>query len=309
MPAEAAMEKAKVLVGDYVRAGFDKVHLDCSEGCQGEAAQLNDVQTATRSATLARVCTDIADDLLFVVGTEVPPPGGARADEDGDIPPTNPDAARATLATHDAAFGDMALLIGGLVVQPGVEFSPTSVHHLPLNRDPKLIEAIEDRQGVCLEAHSTDYQDPKVFPRLAALGFAFQKVGPALTYAYREALYALDGLRRDKGQLQAAMEAVMVAEPKWWQGHYHGDSDALYHQRHFGLADRIRYYWPTPAAQAAVKSLIEDVQGTLSNKSVQSAFSDDVLAHAEKLSGSYAQRLIDAQIEVALGPYFFEEAP
>ena len=73
---------------------------------------------------------------MFVVGTEVPPPGGARMDEDADISPTAPTAARDTLLAHDASFGDMAGLIGGLVVQPGVEFSPTAVHHMPLDRDP-----------------------------------------------------------------------------------------------------------------------------------------------------------------------------
>ena len=37
---EAAMEKAKGLVADYVAAGFEKIHLDCSEGCAG-AKRLN----------------------------------------------------------------------------------------------------------------------------------------------------------------------------------------------------------------------------------------------------------------------------
>jgi tagatose-1,6-bisphosphate aldolase non-catalytic subunit AgaZ/GatZ len=90
MNAKAAMAKAEVLVRDYVAAGFHKIHLDCSEGCAGDPAQLGDDITAVRSAQLARVCCDAGDDLLFVVGTEVPPPGGARMDEHGDIPPTKP---------------------------------------------------------------------------------------------------------------------------------------------------------------------------------------------------------------------------
>ena len=47
------------------------------------------------------------------------------------------------------------------------------------------------------------------------------------------------------------MEAVMLADPTRWQGHYSGDEAALFAQRHFGLADRIRYYWPQPQAVGA----------------------------------------------------------
>jgi len=308
-PAEAAMEKAKVLVADYVAAGFEKIHLDCSEGCAGEAAQLTDEITADRSAVLAKISAKQADDLLFVVGTEVPPPGGARLDEDGVIPPTDPNAARDTLAAHEATFGSLASNIGGLVVQPGVEFSPTAVHHMPVDRDPHILAALSDRPTICLEAHSTDYQVDAVYPRLAELGFAFQKVGPALTFSYREALYALDQIRSDAGQLEAAMEQEMLRQPKYWQGHYSGSPEELREQRHSGLADRIRYYWPTQGAQDAVAALLEDCGNGLSDAQLSNVFDDKTLERAENLCGAQARRLIDAHIELALEPYFFLETP
>jgi D-tagatose-1,6-bisphosphate aldolase subunit GatZ/KbaZ len=146
-----------------------------------------------------------------------------------------------------------------------------------------------------------------VFPRLAELGFAFQKVGPALTFAYRHALYALDQLRPTKGGLQAVMEAVMVADPKHWQGHYAGDDAALYAQRHFGLADRIRYYWPQPAARVALRELMDDCTAPFSDAMLSTVFDQPTLDRAETLRGGQMQRLIDAQIECALAPYFFEE--
>jgi D-tagatose-1,6-bisphosphate aldolase subunit GatZ/KbaZ len=302
--SERAMAKAETLVRDYVAAGFGKIHLDCSEGCLGEPAQLDDTQTAERSAILARACAKVSDEVLFVVGTEVPPPGGARPD-DGHIPPTDAKAARATLDAHDQTFGALAAQIGGLVVQPGVEFGPADVHHLPIDRDPKFLAALADRSGVCLEAHSTDYQNAAVFPRLATLGFAFQKVGPALTFAYREALYGLDKLRTPKGGLQSAMEDVMMKDPTYWQSHYKGESAKLYHLRHFGLADRIRYYWPKAGAQAAVTELIADFASPIPDATLQTVFSPAVLDRADALEGSQIARLIDAQIETALAPYFF----
>lgn len=308
LPAEQAMDKARVLVRDYVKAGFGKIHLDCSEGCVGEAAQLSDDQTAERSATLARVCAEESDDLLLVVGTEVPPPGGARADEDGDLPPTDARDALHTLKTHIATFGDLAPAIGGLVVQPGVEFGPTDVHHLPQDRDPGFLAALADHPTVCLEAHSTDYQRPSAFVRLAELGFAFQKVGPALTFAYRQATYALDALRQPTGQLRTTMEELMLSDPKYWQGHYHGDAPCVRRQRHFGLADRVRYYWPHPKAQAAVSTLMSNMPDTICEAATRATFGTTTLERAEELSGSHAQRLVDAQIELALEPYFLEVA-
>jgi len=307
LPAEAAMAKAHVMVADYVAAGFTKLHLDCSEGCAGETAQLPDAVTVPRAAELAQTAVGVRADLLFVVGTEVPPPGGARHDEGGDIPPTKASAARETLDAHVVAFEGIGR-IGGLVVQPGVEFSPMQVHHLPLARDPGLREAVAHHPGVVLEAHSTDYQRPAAYPRLAQLGFAFQKVGPALTFAWREAVYALDWLSHAAGWgaplVQPAMERLMLDEPGYWQGHYHGGDLAL--QRHFGLADRIRYYWPRPVAQEALAALRDRLAGrTLPAPLLWQAFGQDVLDRAETIPGDRMTALAAAKVQAALAPYFF----
>jgi D-tagatose-bisphosphate aldolase class II non-catalytic subunit len=315
LPAEQAMDKAHRMVADYAAAGFTKIHLDCSEGSAGEPAQLPDQITATRSAALAATALQHApdpDQILFVIGTEVPPPGGARADDHGDIPPTTPDSAKATLAAHRDAFTAAGIpldQIGGLVVQPGVEFSPMEVHHLPLTRDPHLLTALSDWPQVCLEAHSTDYQHPKVYPRLAELGFAFQKVGPALTFGWREALYALDTIRAQNGwatgpSLPDRMEEVMLANPAYWQAHIHGPDQRL--QRHFGLADRIRYYWPDPKAQAAVQRLLADLADKrLPDPLLAAHFRDGEIATARESRHSLPRALALARVQSALRPYFF----
>lgn len=254
---------------------------------------------------------------MFVIGTEVPPPGGARADEHGDIAPTTPSSAAATLAAHAEAFraaglGAALAQVGGLVVQPGVEFSPMAVHHLPQDRDPGLAAVLADWPGVCLEAHSTDYQHPAVYPRLAELGFAFQKVGPALTFAYRQAIYALEALRQQAGWANSppvweAMEGVMLAEPGNWQGHYRGDASDLRVERHFGLADRIRYYWPQAAAQKAVVGLMADLVGkVLPEPLLWQGFAAPVIERAAAMRRPLPQALVLAQIEAALSPYFLD---
>jgi len=316
--AESAMQKAEAMIAAYVQAGFTKIHLDCSEGCAGEPPQLGDDLAAGRAARLAAVALKAAPDpaaLIFVIGTEVPPPGGARADDHGDILPTTPQSAAATLAAHAAAFRAQGLegaltQVAGLVVQPGVEFSPMAVHHLPMDRDPGLAAVLADWPGLCLEAHSTDYQHPAAYHRLAELGFAFQKVGPALTFAYRQAIYALDALGREAGWLDGpsiaeVMERLMLAEPGYWQGHYRGDSGDLRVERHFGLADRIRYYWPQPEAQAAVARLRAGFAGrSLPEPMLWQLFPAGVIASAAGMGRPMAEALVLANIEAALAPYF-----
>lgn len=310
LPAGQAMMRARDMVTGYVQAGIHKIHLDCSEGCAGEAAQLPDEVTAARAADLAGVAAEAAGnhDLLFVVGTEVPPPGGARVDENGDISPTTPSSATATIAAHRDAMRDAWAQVGGLVVQPGVEFSPMQVHHLPMGSDPGLRAVMMQFPGLCLEAHSTDYQTDETYLRLAELGFAFQKVGPALTFAWRRALYALNALAAVAAPADArlvdVLEQAMLEDPRHWQGHYRGGDLRI--MRHYGLADRVRYYWPVPAVQIAVKALFARLdQARLPDRVLAEVFCDRTLSLAEAISGPRPRALALAEVQAALIPYFF----
>jgi len=313
LAAQEAMEKSRTLVQHYVEAGYEKIHLDCSQGCRDDAEPLTDAIVAQRSADLAQVCEahSQGERLVYVIGTEVPIPGGADAgaDEPEDIAPTTPEAAKATLDAHEAAFeaaglGAIKDRIVGLVVQPGVEFAPMNVHRLPMQDDPGLKAVALAWPNLCLEAHSTDYQHPDAFARLAELGFAFQKVGPALTFALRTALYALDTalgyLGRGVG-LFDTMERVMLSQPSHWQGHYAPDDRVA---RHFGLSDRIRYYWNLEAAQGAADEVRSRIKAqSLPEPLLMQVFDAAVLDRAEHLSGTLDQRLIDASVELALDPY------
>ena len=307
---DSAMAKVHQLVSNYVQAGFTKIHLDYSEGCASEPAQLDDEITTARSAKLARICLNSANNLMFIVGTEVPPPGGARTNKSGDIAATSPDTAHATFALHMDKFGDIAALICGLVVQQGVEFSPMQIHHLSMAKDPELIQSITDWPFVCLEAHSVDYQHPHVLQRLAQLGFAFQKVGPALALAYLQALYSLNIVRsfllRCERHLPVALEIAMLENPQYWRVFYYGSAEQLLQQRHFGLADRIRYYWPVPSVQAAVQQLFDDLPHQIPDPILWQVFGQPVLDCEEDLAGSQVQRLVRAQIQIVLDLYFFD---
>lgn len=323
-PSDAAMRHARDLVEAYVLAGFTKIHLDCSEGCAGEPAQVSDAVSAARAAELAAICEAAATNpsaLSYIYGTEVPPPGGARADEGGQgIVPTSPESARATVAEHRSAFTARGLegaweRAVGLVVQPGLEFAPDHIHRFdPALPDP-LSPILEDCPGLSFEAHSTDYQAADIYPVLGHRHFAVLKVGPALTRAYRQAVYALDmlcdwiGDGAQEQDLPRIMDALMLAEPASWHRHYSGDEEQLRRLRHFSYADRIRYYWNQPAAIEAIARLHARLGETRPPAMVlDQFFASAVLARADDLASmvpDWRKALVYAQIQEALAPYFF----
>jgi D-tagatose-1,6-bisphosphate aldolase subunit GatZ/KbaZ len=173
---------------------------------------------------------------------------------------------------------------------------------------------LEDFPGLCFEAHSTDYQDAGVFAELARRHFAILKVGPALTFAYRRAVYALDliaGWYNDDQSRQAlpqTMEKLMLANPGNWRKHYSGSAGEIRRLRHFGYADRIRYYWNQPEAQAAVGALMALLERRKPDRPlVEQYFAPETIERAGGLrenSRNWAHAQILAQIQDTLQPYF-----
>jgi D-tagatose-bisphosphate aldolase class II non-catalytic subunit len=272
LPAEEAMQKAKVMISAFAAAGFTKLHLDCSMGCQGEPVALKDDETASRAARLAAAAESALPDgditkPVYVIGTEVPIPGGAMHALD-ELELTTPEDARRTVQIHETAFAkagasDAFTRVIAAVVQPGVEFGSHNVVDYNSSKARALSSTLKDMPGLVFEAHSTDYQTRANLTDLVQDGFAILKVGPGLTFALREALYGLDGIaeelfpgRRDE-TLRASMERIMLAAPESWAKYYEGNDAELALQRHFSYSDRMRYYWPQPEADAAVELLFE----------------------------------------------------
>jgi D-tagatose 6-phosphate 4-epimerase len=298
---DEAMQRAKTMTDSYARAGFTKLHLDTSMGCAGEPAALADQVTAERAAALAKVAEAAFGDgppPIYIIGTEVPVPGGAQHALD-TLEVTRPEAALRTVKVHEKAFGDAGLETAfgraiGAVVQPGVEFASTEVISYKPEKAVHLANALANLPGFVFEAHSTDYQPSASLDALVRDGFAILKVGPWLTFALREALYGLDCIARvldpvsNGNDLLAAMEALMLKEPENWRKYYQGDADELRLQRHFSFSDRIRYYWPHPEAQAAVDRLF----AKLGNKPIPEPLISQYLGglYPEVVNGALAAR-------------------
>ena len=277
-PAAQAMSKAEAMVTAYVWAGFSKIHLDASMGCAGEPAALDDETIAVRAARLAKAAEKAARATggalpVYIIGTEVPAPGGVDH-AINDLKPTEAAAARRTIEVHREVFAREGLTeafgrVIAVVVQPGVEFGSQNVVAYRPEASKPLTGLLDEEPSLVYEAHSTDYQSRAALTALVGNGFPILKVGPGLTFALREALYGLDLIASEmipdygNRSLARTMERVMLAAPGHWHGHYHGNEADRYLQRHYSYSDRIRYYWSNPTASVAVGRLREALNGVV----------------------------------------------
>lgn len=276
LPAIEAMQKARQMVVDYVRAGYTKIHLDASLRCAGDPADpLPKELIAERSAWLCQAAEEAyaklpvgAPLLCYVIGTEVPVPGGAQV-ETGALQVTTTEDAGETLDLTREAFLKQGLAaawerVVALVVQPGVEFGDAEIHSYDRDAAAGLARFIETQPGLVYEAHSTDYQTCQALGFLVADHFSILKVGPGLTFAYREAMLALEEIEKQlhatqnfpsMSHLADILEAAMMANPVHWKSHYGGNEAEQAFARKYSFSDRVRYYWTEPEVVEAVRRL------------------------------------------------------
>ncbi len=272
--AAAAMEKAEALVAQFVMAGFQKIHIDTSMplGVDLADGSFSHELIARRSAQLATVCeqawkgSGAAVHPVYVVGSEVPVPGGAM--EDG-LAVTDPAQFRRELELffhyYQQAGVDLEHIVG-FVVQPGVEFTNDTVHPYDRSAAAALCQSKRDYPGIVFEGHSTDYQPVRCLRQMVEDGVGILKVGPALTNAAREGLFALESIAAELPGVEpvsfrAALMAAMEENDGYWRPYYQGTAEEVKYQMCFGMSDRCRYYLSTPGVQEAVGKLLAALSG------------------------------------------------
>jgi D-tagatose-1,6-bisphosphate aldolase subunit GatZ/KbaZ len=277
--ASEAMDLSEALIAAYVAAGYRKIHLDCSMSCADDGVALTDAVIAARAARLCKVAEATwaktgGEPPVYVIGTEVPAPGGAHESLD-TLAVTEPRAVQVTLDAHRAAFAELGLSAAwerviAVVAQPGVEFDHHKVIDYQAAKARSLSQCLEAHPALVFEAHSTDYQTPRALAELVRDHFAILKVGPGATYALREALWALADIAAELhphtspadhqagvSLKQAALDA-MRSDPKYWSPYYK-DPNTLRLDLQYSLSDRIRYYWNVPQVQQAADTLFTEL--------------------------------------------------
>jgi len=279
-----AMNNAKKLIKEYVLAGFTKIHIDTSMPLLGdiEGSVFGDDLISYRATELCKVAemaylnlkkdNENAIHPVYIIGSEVPIPGGAQEEEEGPTVTKIGDFKR-TIETFKNTFYAFGLeeafrYVVGIVVQPGVEFGSSDIWDYNREEARNLSNALKDYPNLVFEAHSTDYQTPKALRQMVEDGFAILKVGPAFTYGFREAVFALNHIENEMFKSDSNIElsnfidildSSMEKEPKDWINHYIGTESKIRLERKYSLSDRARYYMPKEEVNLALEKLINNL--------------------------------------------------
>ena len=259
-PADTAMEHAECLVRECVLAGYVKIHLDTSMRLGGDdpKQRLPDAVIAARGADLCTAAELAYADLLridasavppvYVIGSEVPIPGGALQNESETAVTTAEDCKR-TFSAFQAAFRQAGLTeawerVVAMVVQPGVEFADESIVEYRHASAARLLTALDSLGGLVFEGHSTDYQAAPKLRNMVEDGIRILKVGPALTFGLREGLFALESMERElallhrfePSGLREIIDRAMLEQPALWEKYYHGSASQTAFARAFSFS-------------------------------------------------------------------------
>ena len=276
-----AMEKACALVHACVLAGYQKIHLDASMPCADDLKNPLEAEVVVqRAAVLAEAAEKAfaelhpgSDPPVYVIGTEVPAPGG---ETEAGAPPavTTSDHVQYTLETLRSAFAGRKLSdawerVIALVVQPGVEFGDDVVFPYDREKARLLSSVLPKDSSIVYEAHSTDYQSTQALSELVEDHFAILKVGPWLTFAFREGIFALSAMERELlggnkairlSEVRQALEKAMLKDPSHWRSYYHGDEAKQRFSRAYSYSDRCRYYWYGAEVQKEIGQLLANLE-------------------------------------------------
>lgn len=280
-----AMANSEVLIDAYVSAGFTKIHVDTSMKVADDDpnVRLSDETIARRGVHLVKVAENAYKKLLetnpdavepvYIVGSEVPIPGGSQAAVDEGVQVTKVEDFAATMNTFKDTFekegiSDVWDRVLGIVVQPGVEEKDSGCTEYDRSKAVELAKAIRTIPDLVFEGHSTDYQTKIKLREMVEDGVAILKVGPGLTFAAREGLYALSFIEdeackangKTPSNFREVLDAEMLKNDKHWKKHYHGTDAEIALKRKYSFSDRSRYYYTTDAVKAAIDTLLDNLK-------------------------------------------------
>ena len=283
-----AMADAEELIRHYVSAGFTKIHIDTSMKVNSDDpdVRLSDEIIAGRGARLAQVAENTYRQLaekdpdaippVYIIGSEVPIPGGAVGSEDNGVQVTKVEDFKNTVAAFKNAFQNAGLgqdvwdRVIAVVVQPGVEEKDSGCTEYDREKAKDLMASIKEFPGLVFEGHSTDYQTKIKLRELVEDGVGILKVGPGLTFAMREAMFALENIEKEllfgtntePSKFAETLDAEMLKNDKNWKKHYQGTELELRLKRRYSFSDRCRYYMPVPEVEKAADRLLSNLRTT-----------------------------------------------
>jgi len=275
---EIAMEYAKQMITEYIKAGFTKIHIDTSMPLKGEKS-IDDEIIAKRTAMLCKVAEECFEKIsinnphatrpVYVIGADVPPPGGESSICQRV---TTKEELERSLEYFKEAFKKEGIdyifdYVIALVANFGFGFGNDEIVDFDMEKVKPLKELLA-KYNIVFEGHSTDYQTKENLKRMVECGIAILKVGPALTFALRETLVALSHIEEEiysneKEKLSRFREVLlntMLTDKDHWSK-YFDESDKLIRTKLlYSYLDRWRYYFENKNVKNAFYSLIGNLR-------------------------------------------------
>ena len=152
----------------------------------------------------------------------------------------------------------------------GVEEKDSGCTEYDREKAKELTASIKDFPTLIFEGHSTDYQTKIKLRELIEDGVGILKVGPGLTFAMREAMFALENIEKEllygtdtePSRFAETLDAAMLKDDKYWKKHYQGTELEIRLKRKYSFSDRCRYYMPVPEVEKASERLISNLRAT-----------------------------------------------
>ncbi len=326
---DVAMRYSRQLIDEYVMAGYTKIHIDTSMRLSGDSLTepLSDKIIAERSAELYKQAKESfknyktqnpdAQEPVFIIGSEVPIPGGAEENEDTVTVTKKEDFVR-TVETFKEVYAQNGLSfddIVAVVIQPGVEFADDSVCEYNPEKAQEIVSELKNYDNLIFEGHSTDYQTKECLWEMVRDGVGILKVGPALTFAYREALFALELIEKElyktkpyvrTSNIRNIVENIMLDNPANWEKHYHGTRTDISLSMNFSYSDRCRYYMTDTRVDEAVDILIHNINNAKVPLTLISQYMPSQYTHLrENKQAVSAQWLIKDKIKDLINDYIY----
>ena len=327
---ETAMQYSRDLIAEYIMAGYTKIHIDTSMRLKGDSLteRLSDETIAKRSADLYKQAKESfavyksqnpdAQEPVFIIGSEVPIPGGAEENEDS-VAVTRTEDFVQTVKTFKEIYAQNGLSfddIVAVVIQPGVEFADDSVCEYNPEKAIDIVQELKNYDSLIFEGHSTDYQTKECLRNMVRDGVGILKVGPALTFAFREAIYALECIEKELyktkpyvqlSNVRQVVENIMLDNPSNWEKHYHGTRADISLSMTFSYSDRCRYYMTDARVEEAIALLVRNINDAKLPLTLISQYMPVQYAHLrnDKTLTASAEWLIKDKIKDLISDYIY----
>jgi len=273
---DLAIKKSIVLIENFLKEEFCKIHIDTSIKCKDDKYINNEIIFDRTSKILShpKIKKKIKNKFI-IIGTEVPLSGSGDTEK---VVVTK----QKQIEDEVRKFRDILKSLKiknklfGLVVEPGMKYNHSSILKPNLSSFSKK-KKLSKKNNFVYEAHSTDYQSQLILKKLVKNNFKFLKVGPELTYNYSRSLFLMHNIekkiyKKNDSNIKNILIASMKKKNKYWKNYYEKKNPKLLiHSK----LDRMRYYFNIKSVESSVKILKKNIN-QLNIKKIKSLLSSDM---------------------------------